>query len=63
MVKDLAITFENFICWRCYFKLQVISKCIFHFLDLQMQYVYLGGRLTFINSVLDSIPTSCMSLF
>ncbi|KAG5616309.1 hypothetical protein H5410_016133 [Solanum commersonii] len=29
----------------------------------KMQYLSMGGRLTLINSVLDSIPTCCMSLF
>ena len=29
----------------------------------KMQYLSMGGRLTLINSVLDSIPTYCMSLF
>ena len=41
----------------------VIEKMEKRLATWKMQYLSMGGRLTLINSVLDSIPTYCMSLF
>lgn len=41
----------------------IIEKMEKRLATWQMQYLSLGGRLTLTNSVLDSIPTYCMSLY
>ncbi|XP_019255184.1 PREDICTED: uncharacterized protein LOC109233777 [Nicotiana attenuata] len=41
----------------------VVDKCEKKLVSWKSQYLYLGGRVTLINSVLDAMPTYMMSLF